>query len=200
MAKVVDLTGKIIGFWSVIQRGENTASGKATWLCICKCGTKRNVVGSSLIKKVSLSCGCRQPEIVSKFNTTHGMTGTTEYSSWQMMMSRCYNKNLPDYYRYGGAGITVCKRWHDPANFFKDMGLKPEGKNSIDRIDGTKNYEPSNCRWADQYEQMNNVNKNRYIDIDGDVMTVANAARYLGIKYKKLLHQLNNGQLAEVFK
>jgi hypothetical protein len=46
------------------------------------------------------------------------------------------------------AGVTVCQRWFVFEDFVSDMGLPSEGQ-SIDRIDGSKGYEPSNCRWAD---------------------------------------------------
>ena len=40
----------------------------------------------------------------------HAVAKTTTYKSWTSMNSRCKNKNAPDYFRYGGRGITVCKR------------------------------------------------------------------------------------------
>ena len=33
--------------------------------------------------------------------------------TWQGMMYRCYDKNRPDYARYGAKGVTVCAEWHD---------------------------------------------------------------------------------------
>jgi hypothetical protein len=83
------------------------------------------------------------------------MTGTTEYRTWASMLDRCENERNEHYADYGGRGISVCERWHDFANFFADMGHKPEGL-TLDRIENNKSYEKNNCRWADWFTQANN--------------------------------------------
>lgn len=80
---------------------------------------------------------------------------TKTYTTWQGMLQRCNNPNVPNYKYYGGQGVKVCKRWNNYVNFLKDMGEKPEGL-SIDRIDTYGDYKPKNCHWATPKQQTNN--------------------------------------------
>lgn len=85
----------------------------------------------------------------------HGMANTTEYRSWHSMKNRCYNPKNRDYYRYGGRGIKVCDRWKNSfVVFFENMGLKPFRGAKIDRINNDGNYEPENCCWATNTENL----------------------------------------------
>lgn len=63
----------------------------------CECGKDVVVRISAVLVKNTLSCGCLNRELayalVQSFRT-HGCTGTSEYSSWQKMRSRCFRDCL----------------------------------------------------------------------------------------------------------
>ncbi|MBC8146887.1 MAG: hypothetical protein H8E98_02745 [Bacteroidetes bacterium] len=150
---------------TVIKKDNKDLKGEH-WFCKCSCENDKYVRVSiyRLKSNHTKSCGCLQKEKVTKNNISHNLWKSPEYSNWNSMIKRCYNKNNSCYKNYGGRGITVCDRWRDPIqglkNFIKDMGPKPSNEYSIDRIDNDGNYEPSNCRWATQSEQCQNQRTN----------------------------------------
>jgi hypothetical protein len=144
------------GRWTVVGEAGRNIRRQRCVIVICDCGTRRKVVFYSLQNGRTRSCGCLNAELARRratYNTwrlTHGHSPygkpSPTYKSWRNMMARCNNPNHPNYYRYGGRGIGVCKRWYKFENFLKDMGKRPEGT-VIGRIDHDRGYSPSNCRW-----------------------------------------------------
>lgn len=161
-AKVQDISGNRYGRLTAVRYVGKSKGKQTLWECRCDCGNMVVVHQQNLVSGHSKSCGCFNAEVTGKRNRTHGDTKTRIYRIWHDMMYRCYSENHKSYYLYGGKGITVCKPWHNYNNFKKWALQNGYADNlSIDRIDGSKNYEPSNCRWATLIEQANNTSRNR---------------------------------------
>lgn len=122
-----------------------------------------------------------------KGNYRHGMYGTPTYKSWSEMKLRCKNPShcKSDCY----VGVTHCKEWEKFENFFRDMGVRPEGT-TLDRINPRGNYEPSNCRWADIFTQENNRRNNKRFEYKGELLTIPQIARKYGISRSNLANKI----------
>lgn len=183
-----DLAGQKFGRLTAlsVDRNEN---GKTYWLCKCDCGNTHIVLANRLISGNTVSCGCHKEEIkkkIGELNKTHEKSGTRIYGIYKQMEQRCYKKYSTKYKNYGGRGISICPEWlgeHGFENFFEWSMKNGYAENlTIDRIDNDGNYEPSNCRWATAKQQANNRRTSRYIDVDGEKMTVAIFSDMNGIK------------------
>jgi len=90
-------------------------------------------------------------------NFKHGLIHTPEYRAWISMKDRCLNPKSSNYSGWGGRGIGVHAGWVDDfMAFFDHLGPKPTPQHSLDRIDGSRGYEPGNVRWATKSEQSAN--------------------------------------------
>jgi hypothetical protein len=81
-------------------------------------------------------------------------------------------------------------------NFYHDMGDPPAGL-SLDRIDNNRGYSKSNCRWATRKEQGNNTRANHRVVIDGQEMTIMQAAEKYSICHDTLRYRIKNGMSPE---
>ncbi len=91
-----------------------------------------------------------------KSRELHNCSNTPEYHVWENIKARCLNPKTPNYYRYGGRGITLCESWMKFTNFLKDMGQRPSPLHEIDRINNNGNYCADNCRWVTATENIRN--------------------------------------------
>lgn len=144
-----------------IKNGNRSNKTTPVVLCQCECGKNKETQLRYLKIGHTLSCGCSTIDRISRFKenaTTHGQSRTIEYRTWESMKDRCLNPNNKFFKHYGGRGIIICDRWKDSfASFLSDMGIRPNGKYSIDRINNNGNYEPTNCRWTTRDIQSKNT-------------------------------------------
>ena len=118
----------------------------------------------------------------------HKMSGTRIYQEWQGMKGRCYNPHNPNYYRWGGRGITICDEWRNSFEAFYEWAMANGYKDdlTIDRIDNDGNYCPDNCRWATQSEQSRNRSSNIRIKIGNSTRTLTEWCEIFGVNFSAI--------------
>ena len=217
--KLIDITGQRFGRTVAIKKmpPRPSKSGGSDWLCLCDCGKEHIAIGSNLRKGHTTSCGCAALEwasymgsnrsfinIRSKSITKHGNKRrnavTVEYKTWLAMKRRCYDAKYHDFPNWGGRGIAVCDRWRNSfENFLADMGKRPSGPYSIDRIDPNQDYKPENCRWATLHEQASENKRNLIpVSVNGISFNSLKAAcKHFCVPYTRVHLRLKNGQTLE---
>lgn len=169
-------------------------NGHMKWKLRCDCGTEK-IARAAYVRALRVkSCGCLLSDWQKKTKyLRHGMVGTPTYNSWNAMLTRCNHDGHP---AYKAAGIQICERWKTFTNFFADMGIRPDGT-TLDRIDGTGNYEPSNCRWATPQEQSNNRKSNVVLSFQGKEKTISQWGVIIGISHATINARLHRGWTIE---
>ena len=86
------------------------------------------------------------------------------------MMRRCRDTRNSRYGDYGGRGIFVCREWvEDRESFFrwaKSHGYRTDLQ--LDRIDNSRGYSPSNCRFVTRKDNQRNTRRSRLTQKDVD--------------------------------
>lgn len=197
----INLTGQRFGRATVVERVASNRHWHTRWRMRCDCGTEFLADTSNLRRGRTQSCGCHR---LGRPHERHGHAagngqprsqhrGSPEYRVWRNMRDRCLNPNDTAYPEYGGRGIRICERWSSFQAFLADMGPRPSLRHSIEREDVHGNYEPGNCRWAIQKEQMRNTRRSRYVTYRGKIMTVSEAVERSGTPYGRAMYRLQHG-------
>lgn len=168
------------------------------FLCRCDCGNEIICRLPNLKSGTTRSCGCYRKFVASNRRDCHHLNNTRIYRIWCGMKRRCYNKHNEHFDRYGGRGIIVCDEWKTNfMNFYDwDMSNGYDDKLSIDRINNEGNYEPSNCRWANQKQQVVNSTAAIKCSLGGNIVSLSDIADILGVSFKRIrriVYMLNNG-------
>ena len=125
----------------------------------------------------------------------HGHCGSPEYKVWKQVKRRCFDPKSAAFKDYGAKGITMYPGWvHDFPAFLAEMGPRPTLQHSIDRIDGSKGYEPGNVRWATKVEQSRNRPSIVVpLTLNGQTMLMTVWAEILGVRVQTLAGRRRRG-------
>lgn len=195
-----NLEGQKFKNFTVLELSEEKSErGTRKWRCQCICGNIRYILASELKReKGQKSCGCIAIKNIRKARTTHGMSNTRLYSVWEGMKRRCMNSNSTNYKYYGGRGIKICEEWLKFEGFMEwSLANGYDDKLSIDRIDGNRNYEPSNCRWTTKGVQANNRSNSIKLCHEGEYVPISFLADKYEIPNGTLRARVNAGWSVE---
>lgn len=199
-----DLSGQRFGRLVAVSYS-HTRRAKCMWRCKCDCGNETMVISGQLASNQTQSCGCLVREISARRLTGGAIrppmkrggasvTHRAEFMAWLDMKRRCTSQSSVSFAGYGGRGIDVCSRWMESFdNFIQDMGSRPSGGYSIDRIDNDRGYSPDNCRWATRTAQMRNQRRNLVITIDGESKCATEWGEVAGVNPALVTYRINHG-------
>lgn len=204
-----DLKGQKFDLLTVVEFSHRESSNgryRYYWKCKCECGKEVIRRADGLKDKGVKSCGCYREKILKQHNfkinnprKSHGMTNTRLYKIYSKIKERCYYEKYPEYYLYGGRGIRMCDEWKEDFMNFYNWSMSHGYKDdlSIDRKDFNGNYDPSNCRWADNITQANNKRNNIKLTYNGETHTLPEWARKLNLPYSTLADRRKKGKSVE---
>jgi hypothetical protein len=191
MGKYIDLTGRVFGEWTVVERSDKVLKDKnVRWLCRCSCGNMVCVNGNSLRSGRSTKCvHCVEPYSKTKY------TKDPIKIIFVGMKQRCYYEKHTKYSHYGGRGIKIHQAWLDnPEEFYNwayDNGYQ-KGM-SIERVDGDKNYEPANCKFINRDEQQKNKRNTIKITIGGQTKILSEWCKVYKVNRNTIKSRVDRG-------
>ena len=126
---------------------------------ICKVERLQRI--DKYLKRKTNNCISCNGRVNCPHKSIHDLSTTQIYRKYQNILRRCYDPNDKGFKYYGGRGIGVSMEWLDPKEGLKrfcewsfNNGWKEDSKLQIDRIDNDGDYEPENCQFITQIENL----------------------------------------------
>jgi hypothetical protein len=174
MRKLIDLTGQRFGKLIVIEKvnkPEHLKGHNTFWLCKCDCGNKKIIVGDSLKRKETNSCGCYRAEIAEiagRARLPYGQASMNalfgNYKATANRKNLIFSLSKEEFLEITSQKCFYCGL--EPSNINKSKGNNGDYIYSgIDRLDNTKGYIEGNvvsCCWKCN-KNKNNMNVDDFL-------------------------------------
>lgn len=204
MPSFIDLTNKKFGRLTALYPccRIDTVAKRICWVCICECGDGTLTEGASLRNGRAKSCGCLQIETRFRGMLKHGCSRDKLYIVYKGIKARCYNPQHSAYKNYGGRGVTIDPDWLNSYEAFKDWSIQngyvEDGNLTIDRVNNDEGYSPENCRWVTRKVQSRNTRRNRFLEIKGTRLCVADWAKRINVSWSTLYRWIESDEACAI--
>lgn len=131
--------------------------------------------------------------------TKHNKCYTSLYRIFGGMKTRCYDVNSIPYKNYGQRGIIICTEWLNDFMTFYNWAVEHGYKKGleIERINNDGNYDPGNCAWITAAAQTLNRRTNRYLEYNGERLTISQWSKRLGLDRHGVSVRMRHGWTLE---
>ena len=147
--KFIDLTGRTFDRLKVLYFVDSVGN-KGSWMCECSCSNRKIILGQSLTRGMTKSCGCFRREVC-LLNTTWGKHGVG-VGSMNALFAKYRNSaishrgkklkweiNLEDFARVTSLDCFYCKT--PPSQIYFPRGSNGSyAYNGLDRVDSDLDY------------------------------------------------------------
>lgn len=134
-----------------------------------------------------------------RFQPTHGLSKHPLFRVWSHIIDRCSKSHKSNKY-YFSKGITMCDEWKNDFKKFYDWAISNGWQKglTIDRLDTTKNYEPSNCEFVTKSENSKRMMRSRKLNGELNSNSVLNEDQVKEIR-KLLNMNVSGNKIASKF-
>lgn len=148
MGKFIDLTGKQLVAWTVIERDGYYGPGKTNplWKCRCVCGKESKVAGVHLRESRSTSCGCLRDGRLSAGQISGSLYGSLRRGAKKRDIG--FEVDIGFLWRLFQKQGARCALTGIKIGFAIKGGSRADRTASLDRIDSSRGYTRDNVQWV----------------------------------------------------